>query len=125
MPLRMLLDSGAVEPENVALVGARNLDPPEVEFMAANGIDDDVDRALADVERVYVALDTDVLRPGELAMFMPEQGGPTLAEVEALVRRIAAAAPVAGMGLTAFLDDPRNEADLARLADAALQPVTP
>jgi arginase family enzyme len=27
-PLRMLLDSGAVEPHDVALVGARNLDPP-------------------------------------------------------------------------------------------------
>jgi arginase family enzyme len=31
-PLRMLIDSGAVSPEDVALVGARNLDPPEEEF---------------------------------------------------------------------------------------------
>ena len=41
MPLRMLLDGGAVEPADVVLWGARNLDPPEVEFIAATGIHDD------------------------------------------------------------------------------------
>src|SRR5512135_1301095 len=35
MPLRMIIDRGAVEPANVVLWGARNLDPPEVEFIAA------------------------------------------------------------------------------------------
>ena len=30
MPLRMAIDAGAVSPEDVALVGARSLDPPEV-----------------------------------------------------------------------------------------------
>ena len=30
MPLRVAIDSGAVAPEDVALVGARNLDPPEL-----------------------------------------------------------------------------------------------
>src|SRR5205823_2052649 len=38
MPLRMLIDGGAVQPEDVALVGARNLDPPEQEFIAARGV---------------------------------------------------------------------------------------
>ena len=38
MPLRMLIDSGAVGAEDVALVGARNLDPPEEEFIAASGV---------------------------------------------------------------------------------------
>ena len=33
MPLRMLIDSGAVDAGDVALVGARNLDPPEEEFI--------------------------------------------------------------------------------------------
>jgi hypothetical protein len=32
-PLRTLIDSGAVEADDVALVGARNLDPPEEEFI--------------------------------------------------------------------------------------------
>ena len=42
MPLRMLIDGGAIEPHDVALIGARNLDPPEVEFIAAAGIHDNV-----------------------------------------------------------------------------------
>src|SRR5690242_4989752 len=49
MPLRMILDSGAVAPDDVALVGARALDPPEEEFIAASGLhagDDAVARAL-------------------------------------------------------------------------------
>jgi len=33
MPLRRLIDSGAVEADDVVLIGARNLDPPEVEFI--------------------------------------------------------------------------------------------
>src|SRR4249919_646853 len=37
MPLRMLIDGGAVDACDVALVGARNLDPPEVEFIATAG----------------------------------------------------------------------------------------
>ena len=38
MPLRMLLDSGAVKPENTLLLGARNLDPPEQEYVASIGL---------------------------------------------------------------------------------------
>ena len=38
MPLRMLIDSGAVAAGDVALVGARNLDPPEEAFIAASGV---------------------------------------------------------------------------------------
>jgi arginase family enzyme len=40
MPLRMLIDGGAIEAPDVALVGARNLDPPEVDFIAMSGIRD-------------------------------------------------------------------------------------
>ena len=50
---------------NVALVGARDLDPPEVEYVAEHGIDDDLDRALDGVAAAYVALDVDVLEPGD------------------------------------------------------------
>ena len=41
MPLRMLLDHGTVAADDVVLWGARNLDPPEEEFIAAAGIGDD------------------------------------------------------------------------------------
>ena len=118
MPLRMLLDSGAVEPDDVALVGARSLDPGEQQFLAETGIDDGLERALAGAERVYVALDLDVLRPGELAVFMPEPGGPTLEEVESLLRRIANTLPLAGAGFTGLANDPANEPPVARLATA-------
>ena len=118
MPLRIVIDGGAIAPSDVALVGARNLDPPEVAYMAAAGIDDDLERSLAGCDRVYVAFDVDVLRPGELAVFMPEPGGPTLAEAEALLRDVAARLPLAGLGLTGLRDD-AEPASLVRLAAAA------
>ena len=68
MPFRMLLDSGTVHPADAVLVGARNLDPPEVEFIAASGLltgIDDVDGALEGVDAVYVAFDADVLDPDD------------------------------------------------------------
>ena len=34
MPLRMAIDEGSVAPADVALVGARDLDPPELEYLA-------------------------------------------------------------------------------------------
>ena len=70
MPLRLLLDGGAVASQDVALVGARNLDPGEVEYLVRTGIDDSLERALAVVDAAYVALDLDVLDPAEAAMFM-------------------------------------------------------
>jgi arginase len=116
MPLRMAIDEGSVRPADVAHVGARSLDPPEVEYMASAGIDDDVTRALDGVEAVYVALDLDVLRPGAVEAFMPEPGGPTLAEVEALLRSLPR---IDGLGLTAHLGSERNVEPLTRLARAA------
>ena len=67
MPLRLALDEGSVATTDVALVGARDLDPPEAAYVAEHGIDDDVGRALAGADAVYVALDVDVLEPGTRA----------------------------------------------------------
>jgi arginase len=119
MPLRMLLDGGAVAPEDVALVGARNLDPGEVEYVARAGIDDSLERALSGVDAAYVALDVDVLDPGEAAMFMPEPAGPGVAEVEAVLRAVVAATAVAGIGVTGLLPDPRNVPVATRLLASA------
>lgn len=118
MPLRMAIDAAAVRPEDVALVGARSLDPPELAFMEETGIDADLDRALRGCDRVYVAFDCDVLRPGELAVFMPEPGGLTLAEAESLLRSVAGRCPLAGLGLTG-LDEKADAAAVTRLAAAA------
>lgn len=112
MPLRMAIDEGAVAVEDVALLFARSLDPPEEAYVAEHGLDDDVERALEGVEAVYVALDADALAPGELACFMPEPGGPSVREVATLLEAIRGGrVPIAGLGLTGL----RPEADLVAL----------
>jgi arginase len=119
MPLREAIDGGWVDPADVALVGARNLDPPELDYMQTAGIDDDVSRALAGADAVYIALDCDVLDPAAIACFMPEPGGPSVADVEEILRRVAASGvPVAGLGLTGLRPD-ADVGALARLAAAA------
>jgi arginase len=118
MPLRMIIDGGAVDPQDVALIGARNLDPPEVEYIAAVGIHDEADAVLARVDCVYVAIDADVFEPSELAVFMPEPGGPTLHEVEQLLTRIREAGTVVGAGLTGLA--PGAEPDKLERLTAAL-----
>src|SRR6266542_6621824 len=83
MPLRMILDSGAIDPQDTILLGARNLDPPEEEFIAAVGLrtdPDDLEDALDGTDGVYVAFDADALEPGEVHAFMPEPGGLSLDE---------------------------------------------
>jgi len=118
MPLRMAIDAGAVSPEDVALVGARSLDPPEVAYMTSVGIDADIERALDGCNRVYVAFDCDVLRPGELAVFRPEPGGPTMEEAETMLESIAGNHTLAGLGLTG-LTAAADPAVVGRLAVAA------
>jgi arginase family enzyme len=119
MPLRIALDSGTVEPHDVSLVGARSLEPPEEEYLARSGIHRDDPEAAADgAEAAYVALDGDVLRPGELNVFMPEPGGPTLAEVESLFADLAGRTRIAGAGITGLRPDPRNVEPVTRLVAA-------
>jgi arginase family enzyme len=122
MPLRMLLESGTVHPGDVALIGARNLDPPEVEFIAASGLrtgEGELEDALEGSDAVYVAFDCDVLDPDdEVVAFMPEPGGMTVLEAEALLRRVAREKPVAGAGLTGLAPAPGNGEPLSRLTAA-------
>ncbi len=118
MPLRLAIDGGDVAPGDVAHVGARSLDPAELAFMEDHGIDGDLGRALAGCDRVYVAFDCDVLRPGELSVFMPVPGGPTVTEAEALLGDVVRRLPLAGLGLTGFAPD-ADPAVLVRLAAAA------
>lgn len=120
MPLRMLLDRGKVAAGDVVLWGARNLDPPEEEYIAAAGIGSEPDALLDDDEiaAVYVALDCDVFAPGELAVFMPEPGGPSLGEVEQLLDRVRESGKLVGVGFTGLTPDPVNVEKLERLAAA-------
>ncbi len=120
-PLRKLIDSGAIEAADVALVGARNLDPPEEEFIRSSGVrlgEEGIARALDGAACAYVAFDVDVLDPAELAVFMPEPDGLTLDEAERLLRKIATSTNVLGAGLTAASFEPENVAPLSRLTGA-------
>lgn len=117
MPLRMAIDEGSVRPDDVALVGARDLDPPESAYLAEHGMDDDLGRALDGVSAAYVALDIDVLEPGEIPSFMPVPGGPSAAEVEAILRDVAGRTRIAGMGVTG-LGPAAEPGDVARFAAA-------
>ena len=121
MPLRMIVDSGMVQPGNVALIGARNLDPPEETFIAESGIhigSDAVDRALEDCSCVYVAFDVDSLDPGEITPFMPEPNGLSLDEVERLFVDLRGRSSVVGAGLSGLAPDPDNVGRLERLTHA-------
>jgi arginase len=120
-PLRMLLDSGAVGAEDVALVGARNLDPPEEDFIAAQGIGigpEAAERAVENTDGVYVAIDFDSLDDREVVPFMPEPGGLSVAAAEEVLAAVRARKRVLGAGLTAMLPDERNVPPALRLTAA-------
>jgi arginase len=119
MPFRMLLDGGVVAPADAALVGARNLDPPEVEYMTSVGLDDSLDRALAGTDAVYVALDLDVVDPSEVDVLIPEPDGMSADELESLLRDLASRTTIAGMGVTGLLPTERNAALASRMLAAA------
>jgi arginase len=120
-PLRKLIDSGAVEAADVALVGARNLDAPEREFIRSHGVhtsEEGIARALDGTACSYVAFDVDVLDPAVLAVFMPEPGGLTLGEAERILGEIARSTNVLGAGLSAGSFEAGNVGPLSRLAGA-------
>jgi arginase len=121
MPLRMLLDSGAVQPQDVALVGARNLDPPEEEFIALSGVGMGraaVASALEGTAGAYVAVDFDAIDEEEVAPFMPEPGGLSLEEAEEVLAAVRDQTTVVGAGLSGLLPDERNVEPARRLAAA-------
>jgi arginase len=121
MPLRMILDSGAIEPQDTILLGARNLDPPEKEFIESVRLrtdPGDLKDSLDGTDGVYVAFDVDALEPGELESFMPEPGGLSLTEAESLLREVSARAPVLGAGFTALTPEPANVEPVTRLCTA-------
>jgi len=119
MPLRMLLDDGVVAPSDVALVGVRNLDPPEQDYVREKGIDDSLERALADVDAVYVALDLDVLDPRDVDVLVPEPDGPTVDRIAAILEETIARAALAGMGVTGHFRTDKNAALATRLLASA------
>jgi arginase family enzyme len=118
MPLRMLIDGGLIDAQDVALIGARNLDLPEAEFIAVAGIHDNAEAVLDRVDCVYVALDCDVFEPSEMASWMPEPGGPSVAEIEKLLCGLRDRGAVVGAGFSGLAPAAANVEKLERLATA-------
>jgi arginase len=122
MPFRMILDGGYAAVADSVLIGARSLDPGEVEYIATSGLADSPERlgeVLSGTDGAYIAFDCDVLEASEIDCFMPEPGGMKLDEGVALVARVAASSTVLGMGLTGLLASEANPARLRRLVAAA------
>jgi arginase len=121
MPLRMVLDSGAIDAADVALVGARSLDPPEEDFIRSSGLhvgEEGIAPALDGAGCTYVALDVDVLEPSEMAVFMPEPGGPSRQEVERILRSVSGQTKVLGAGFSGLTFERSNIHPLAAFAAA-------
>jgi arginase len=121
MPLRMVIDSDAVDARHVVLVGARNLDPPEKAYLGSAGIRvgrAGVEALLEQTRTVYVALDADAVDPAELTSWMPEPDGLAVAEVASLFELLRTEADVVGAGITGLLPDERNVPTLTRLLSA-------
>jgi arginase len=121
MPLRKLIDSETVSADDVVLVGARNLDPPEEDFIAASGLhvgEARLDAALEGTGCAYVAFDCDALEEDEIASFMPEAGGLTLDEAEAFLAQVRDRTSILGVGFSGLRAEPENVPRLNRLAAA-------
>jgi arginase len=92
-----------VPEEDVVLVDARDLDPPEVEYLARSAIRRVPVEGVGDVlpaAPVYLHVDVDVTNPDDLpGLMIPAPGGPSLAAVTAAVRTVVAAGGVAAVGL--------------------------
>lgn len=115
MPLRVLigyrpeliseqLGLRPVPEQHVVLVGARDLDPPEIEFLAGSQV------VHADVEsfgvddvpggQLYVHLDADLLDPSYLpGLRFPAPGGPTMGRVLEALQVLLDTGRVAALGV--------------------------
>jgi arginase len=121
MPFRMILDSGAVAAEDAVLVGARDLDPLEFDFIRDSGLhtgEQALERALSGADGVYVAIDGDGLDEREVRSFMPVPGGISVSAAEALLHEVAASSAVVGAGLTGLVPEPSNLEPAERLCAA-------
>jgi arginase len=116
-------DFAPVAEEDVVLVGARDLDPAEREFLSrspvrlvapedarSGGLAEALDALASRVQRVYLHVDLDVHDPGEgAANAFAAPGGLTAEEVRGVVREVAARVPIAAAALTAY--DPAFDTD--------------
>ncbi|HEV7589840.1 MAG TPA: arginase family protein [Longimicrobium sp.] len=122
-----------VAEENVLLVGARDLDPAEREYLersrvhlltpgearGGDALADALDTLAGRVQRVYLHVDLDVHDPADgAANAFAAPGGLTAVEVQRVVREVAARVPIAAAALTAY--DPEYDED-GRMLEIGLE----
>jgi arginase len=102
----LIADALALRPvaeERVTLVDARDLDPPEAEYLARAAIRRRSVAAAADglpPGLLYLHLDVDVARPEDLpGLLYPAAGGPALTEVARAVAAVLSTGRVVAVGL--------------------------
>jgi arginase len=99
----------AVPEDRLMLVGARDLDPPEVEYLAASAVQrstvEDLDSGALPPGPLLLHIDLDVVTPADLpGLRFPVAGGPSASSVVAAVRRVAATGRVAALDLACTWD---------------------
>lgn len=128
MVLRSLLGDGppsivdhlprALTPSQVALIGPRDLDPPESDYASKAGIALLGDAAFSDFSivegllqrrgfrRLYIHFDVDVLAMATFggALLPTPPGGPTLAQASALIKHLHARFDVVGLSVLELCD---------------------
>ena len=123
MPFRMILEDGYAAAGDCALLGARNVDPPESDFIAETGLSTsaaELPSVLGDTAGAYIAFDCDVLDPGEVDCFMPEPGGPSLGDCLRTIEALAGRTAVLGIGFTGLVASSGNPARIRQILEAAL-----
>ena len=130
MPLRLLvgyrpeiiatgLGLRPVAEDQVILVDARDLDPPEVEYLAGSAIRQVTVAELSTVDipegPIYLHVDLDVVDPDQLpGVHYPAEGGPGLAAVSRALRAVMDTGRVVGVGLACTWDAGHGAADTVR-----------
>jgi arginase len=127
MPLRMLLGEGdpavasrvglrAVPADRVVLVGARDLDPPEVAYLASSPVvQAPVDAVTDPGGPLYVHVDLDVVDPDVLPRLrFPAAGGPDLEAVRDAVLALIGTGRVAALTLACTWQPGSPAAEAAR-----------
>lgn len=133
-PLRMLIGYGRsliadriglrdIAEERAVLVGGRDLDPPEVEYLRTAQIRHRPVHDLGDLPDgpLYLHLDFDVIDPGDLpGLLFPATNGPTLPTVSAAIRSVLATGRVAAFGMACtWRDDVSAATHVRPLIDSA------
>lgn len=139
MPLAMLVGRGdqslmthlrmaAIPERDVVLFNARDLDPLEREALAAaevkhlTTLEALASESLGD-RPLHIHFDVDVINPLDCpAVHYPASGGPRLAELEAVMRRLVSAARPASVSMTTWIvdqdTDGRSQQAAMRVLDA-------